>query len=154
YDNSFKRSLASKSTFFVGRQENHSYPVLSRCRKREIDSAALSAEKLVRYLKKNSGAVAGVFLGAGSSTVLQTQKNRDCLFDNAMRFVPFYVSNKADTTSIALVARIVKTLFLRCFYRFSPHSRCSKSNCVVHEQRIVLSSLVTNAIAGIQQARL
>jgi len=88
--------------------------------KRQIDFLALPLEELVRHLEKNARTIACVLLRAARASMLQIQKDPNCLLNNAMRLVAFQINDKAHTTGVALVARIVKTLFSRRFYLFLP----------------------------------
>ena len=71
------------------------------------------AEKRVRHLHEDAGAVAGVLLAAAGAAVLQVEQDLERLADDVVRLAVLQVDDEADAAGIVLVARIVQTLLVR-----------------------------------------
>ena len=106
-------SLADLPAAFVGRQEDQADAILAGRGQRDAELAALLAEKRVRHLHENAGAVAGVLLAAAGAAVLQVNEDLQRIADDVVRLAVLEIDDEADAAGIVLVARIVQALLVR-----------------------------------------
>ena len=68
------------------------------------------AQKRVRRLNENPGAVTGVGLAAARAAMLQVDEYLQCFADDVVRPLTLDMDDKADTARVVLGARVVQTL--------------------------------------------
>ena len=108
-----KNRLNAATLRGVVRQENHAHAVDSRPRQVKTSAAADLSHKCMRYLKQNSGAVAGFRLAADPAPMVQVAQNSQRLEQYLVRFLAFYIDDEAYTAGIMLKLRIIKALSFR-----------------------------------------
>ena len=82
------------------------YGIMAGLRQLDAECAALLAQKRIRDLDEDAGAVASDGIGADSTAVLQVLQNCECVLDQLVRSVAFEVGNEPHTAGIVLAARI------------------------------------------------
>ena len=68
------------------------------------------AEQGVWNLDQNARAIAQERISAHGTAMINIHKNLEAAFHGFVRFHAFDIGNKADTTRIMFVARVIKTL--------------------------------------------
>ena len=74
------------------------------------NSPQLGAEKFVRHLRQNAGAVAGQRIAAAGAAMREVDQNLQPLPDDLMALLAVHVDDEADAAGIVLVRRVVQTL--------------------------------------------
>lgn len=80
-----------------------------------------AAEKTVRYLHQDAGAVTALGVGSLGSAVLQVFQYRQRIVDRVIGFFPFDIGDDADAAGIVFKLGMVQPLRLRqsmCFFHF------------------------------------
>jgi hypothetical protein len=67
-------------------------------------------EKPMWDLKQNPSSIAAVFLSSAGSSMIQVKQNRQSLFNNFVRSLPFHLHNEADAAGIMFKLGIIQTL--------------------------------------------
>ena len=70
-------------------------------------------KKAMRVLEQDTGTVAGVFLTATRTAVIQILQDRQRLLNDLMGLIALNIYDEPDTTRIVLKSRIIKPLFGR-----------------------------------------
>ena len=94
----------------VRRQIDHSHPILSEARQREARFPGRELHELVRHLKQNARAVAGVDLAATGAAMVEVAENLQALLDKRVGPAALHVHDEADTAGVMLEGGVVKTL--------------------------------------------
>ena len=89
------------------RQEDHADTVFAYRRQREPKFRAFAAEKLVRDLNENSGAVTCLRIAAARSAVRQVDQDLNAFGDDFMRRFALDIDEKANSAGVALVDRVI-----------------------------------------------
>ena len=82
--------------------------VLAGRRQRDAERRGDLAEKPVRRLDQDAGAVAGVRLAAAGAAVQQVDEDLQPLLDDAVRAAALDVDDEPDAAGVVLVARVVQ----------------------------------------------
>ena len=102
----------------IGRKKNHADAVLARRGQLDISLGARFTHELVGNLHQNTGAVTGVLLVTGGSTVLHVHQNLQALLDDLMRLDTLDIGYEANAAGIMLELWIVQAPFMLCFHIF------------------------------------
>ena len=94
------------------RQEDHADRVFAGFRQLEAQGFRFAAEKTVRELDQDAGAVTGQRIGADRAAVVQIDENLDALANDLMRLAVLDIGDKADTAAVMFVLWVVQAL---CF---------------------------------------
>jgi len=89
------------------RGKDHGNAVPPRFRQLKAKLCTDLAQKGIRHLYQNAGAVTGIGFAADSATVVQVKQNGQGLFQYLVGFFPFDVGHKTDTAGIMLELGIV-----------------------------------------------
>src|SRR3954470_18246254 len=95
---------------FLNRQESHAYGVLARRGQFESENRALASKKLVRNLNQDAGTISSFGIAAAGSTMREIYQDLDSLLDDLVALFAANAGDKAHSTSIVLVRRVVETL--------------------------------------------
>jgi hypothetical protein len=67
----------------------------------------------MRHLHEDAGAVTRIDLATTGAAVIQVLQDLDRLFDDAVRFAPFYVNYEANAARLMFELRVVEPLLRR-----------------------------------------
>ena len=67
----------------------------------------------MRHLHEDAGAVTRIDLAPTGAAVIQVLQDLDRLFDDAVRFAPFYVNDEANAARLMFELRVVEPLLRR-----------------------------------------
>ena len=106
----------------VLREEQHGHAIVALCRQNLAALLGLFAEKMMRNLEQDSGAVAGVLLESGAAAVLQVDQNGQCVVQNLVMALAVDIGKRADATCIVVEFGAIKALLLSgiCLHRDPP----------------------------------
>ena len=90
------------------RQEDEPGAVVAGRRQREAERRGHLAQKRVRHLHEDAGAVAGRRLAAARAAMQQVDQDAQPLLDNGVRAAALDVDDEADAAGIVLVRRVVQ----------------------------------------------
>ena len=93
----------------IARQEHHADAVGARLGQLEIEALRLGAEQPIRELNQETSTVARQRVSAHRPAMREVVQNLDALGQNPVTFPVLDIRNKADTTGIMLIARIVES---------------------------------------------
>ena len=97
----------------IARQEDQSAAVFARRRQRKAVAFSHVLQKAVWKLQQDASAIAGVDFTATGAAMIQVAQYLDGLFQDAVRFAPLDVHDKADPAGVVLIGRVVEALFWR-----------------------------------------
>jgi len=69
----------------------------------------IPSEKPVRYLQKYSGPITGFWIGSDCAPMGKILEDGQTMFQNPMCPLAVNIGNKADSTGVVLVGRIIET---------------------------------------------
>ena len=106
----------------VLREEQHGHAIVALCRQNLAALLSLFAEKVMRNLKQDAGAVAGVLLESRAAAVLQVDQNGQCIVQNLVMALAVDIGKRADATRIVIEFGAIKALLLSgiCLHRDPP----------------------------------
>ena len=106
----------------VLREEQHGHAIVALCRQNLAALLSLFAEKMMRNLEQDSGAVAGVLLESGAAAVLQVDQNGQRIVQNLVMTLTVDIGKRADATCIVVEFGAIKALLLSgiCLHRDPP----------------------------------
>ena len=106
----------------VLREEQHGHTIVALCRQNLAALLSLFAEKVMRDLKQDAGAVAGVLLESGAAAVLQVDQNGQRIVQNLVMALAVDIGKRADATCIVVEFGAIKALLLNgiCLHRDPP----------------------------------
>ena len=107
FGNAFDLLHCLGAFFGLKRKECDSRRVVSTFRKVELDD---STQELVRQLQQDASTVTRGGLGAGGAAVLQVGQRCQGIAHDAVGTPALDVGHHGDTTGVALISRVVKTL--------------------------------------------
>ena len=108
---SFKPPLAPDAVLLLGRQENHTYPVLAGFGKFHSGFVVQDlSEETVRHLKQNSRAVPGIGFAAARSAMVQVAQDRERLAHEFVGGDSLDMSDEANAAGIALAPGVIEAL--------------------------------------------
>jgi len=103
------------------RQEYQPGSVAPGRRKRETQVAAFAAEKGMRDLDQDTGAITGIFLAAAGPAMHKVPEDGERVGNDAMRTSALDVHDKTDATGIVFKSRVIQTLLpcVMCRFQFN-----------------------------------
>ena len=106
----------------VLREEQHGHAIVALCRQNLAALLSLFAEKVMRNLKQDAGAVAGVLLESRTAAVLQVDQNGQRIVQNLVMALAVDIGKRADATCIVVEFGAIKALLLSgiCLHRDPP----------------------------------
>ena len=106
----------------VLREEQHGHAIVALCRQNLAALLSLFAEKVMRNLKQDAGAVAGVLLKSRAAAVLQVDQNGQRIVQNLVMALTVDIGKRADATRIVIEFGAIKALLLSgiCLHRDPP----------------------------------
>ena len=106
----------------VLREEQHGHAIVALCRQNLAALLSLFAEKVMRNLEQDAGAVAGVLLESRTATVLQVDQNGQRVVQNLVMALTVDIGKRADATCIVVEFGAIKALLLSgiCLHRDPP----------------------------------
>ena len=106
----------------VLREEQHGHAIVALCRQNLAALLSLFAEKVMRNLEQDAGAVAGVLLESGAAAVLQVDQNGQCVVQDLVMALAVDIGKRADATCIVVEFGAIKALLLSgiCLHRDPP----------------------------------
>ena len=106
----------------VLREEQHGHAIVALCRQNLAALLSLFAEKVMRNLEQDSGAVAGVLLESGAAAVLQVDQNGQRIVQNLVMALAVDIGKRADAACIVVEFGAIKALLLSgiCLHRDPP----------------------------------
>ena len=106
----------------VLREEQHGHAIVALCRQNLAALLSLFAEKVMRNLKQDAGAVAGVLLESRAAAVLQVDQNGQRIVQNLVMALAVDIGKRADATCIVVEFGAIKALLLSgiCLHRDPP----------------------------------
>ena len=104
------------------REEQHGHAIVALCRQNLAALLSLFAEKVMRNLKQDAGAVASVLLESGAAAVLQVDQNGQRVVQNLVMALTVDIGKRADATCIVVEFGAIKALLLSgiCLHRDPP----------------------------------
>ena len=87
----------------IARQKDTPGAVIAGRGQRDPEVPRLLAEKLVRHLDEDAGAVAGVYFAATGAAMEQIDEELKCLLDDGVRAHPFDVHDEANAARVFFV---------------------------------------------------
>ena len=109
-DDARHHRLARQAPVLRLRQEHRAASIKAGRRQRDADLDALGAQKLIRHLNQNAGAIAQQRVVTRGAAMHEILKNLQALRHDVMAFDVFDVGHKADTAGIVFKLRVVETL--------------------------------------------
>jgi hypothetical protein len=109
-DGPFDFVLAREARCRLLGEEHHADPVLARLREADALGGKLFAEKRVRNLDQDPGAVARQRVGAHRPAMGEIAQDLEALLDDSMAFLPLDVRHEANAARIMLVRGVIKAL--------------------------------------------
>ena len=108
--------------FVVLREEQHGHAIVALCRQNLAALLSLFAEKVMRNLEQDAGAVAGVLLESRAAAVLQVDQNGQCIVQDLVMALTVDIGKRADATCIVVEFGAIKALLLSgiCLHRDPP----------------------------------
>ena len=91
------------------REEDEAGAIEAGGRQRDAERRGNLAQKAVRHLDKDAGAVAGRRFAAARATVQEVDEDAQPLLDDGVRPAAFDVDDEADAAGVVLVDRVVQT---------------------------------------------
>ena len=88
-------------------KKNHPDSIFTRSGQRKTELGAFAVEKGMRNLNEYASAVACFRIAAAGSAMRQVNKDLDALQHDIVRLAAFDIGDKAHTTSVMLVPRVV-----------------------------------------------
>ena len=106
----------------VLREEQHGHAIVALCRQNLAALLSLFAEKVMRDLKQDAGAVAGILLESRTAAVLQVYQNGQRIVQNLVMALAVDIGKRADATCIVVEFGAIKALLLSgiCLHRDPP----------------------------------
>ena len=106
----------------VLREEQHGHAIVALCRQNLAALLSLFAEKMMRNLEQDAGAVAGVLLESRTAAVLQVDQNGQRVVQNLVMALAVDIGKRADATCIVVEFGAIKALLLSgiCLHRDPP----------------------------------
>ena len=106
----------------VLREEQHGHAIVALCRQNLAALLSLFTEKVMRNLKQDAGAVAGVLLESRAAAVLQVDQNGQRIVQNLVMALTVDIGKRADATCIVIEFGAIKALLLSgiCLHRDPP----------------------------------
>ena len=106
----------------VLREEQHGHAIVALCRQNLAALLSLFAEKVMRNLEQDAGAVAGVLLESGAAAVLQVDQNGQRVVQNLVMALAVDIGKRADAACIVVEFGAIKALLLSgiCLHRDPP----------------------------------
>ena len=106
----------------VLREKQHGHAIVALCRQNLAALLSLFAEKVMRNLEQDAGAVAGVLLESGAAAVLQVDQNGQCVVQDLVMALAVDIGKRADATCIVVEFGAIKALLLSgiCLHRDPP----------------------------------
>jgi hypothetical protein len=92
------------------RQKGHAHGVLAGRGQFNSEGCALAGKKLVRNLNQDAGAVTSFGIAAAGAAMREIYQDLDSLLDDLVALFAANAGDKAHSTSIVLVRRVVETL--------------------------------------------
>ena len=104
------------------REEQHGHTIVALCRQNLAALLSLFAEKVMRNLEQDAGAVAGVLLESGAAAVLQVDQNGQRVVQNLVMTLAVDIGKCADAACIVVEFGAIKALLLSgiCLHRDPP----------------------------------
>ena len=122
-DKAFEVLDAERAGFFVLRQKAHGDRIIARRRQGDANRLGPIAIKRVGNLDQYARAVAQQRVSAHRAAMVKIEQNLQAAFDRIMGFHPLDIRNKANATSVMLIAHVIQSLIRRETHRSSPNCR-------------------------------
>ena len=94
------------------REEEHGHAVIALSGQDLTALLRLFAEKMMRHLEEDAGAVAGVLLQARAATVLQINEYRKSIIQNLMALLSMKISERANAARVVFKLRTIQSLMV------------------------------------------
>jgi hypothetical protein len=94
----------------VRREEDHAHAVAAPAAQPHPGSVRDLVQEAVGYLDGQTGAIAGVLLGAGGATMLEIDEDGQGVANDAMRGPAGDVHDEAEAARVVLEGRVIQTL--------------------------------------------
>ena len=106
----------------VLREEQHGHAIVALCRQNLAALLSLFTEKVMRNLKQDSSAVAGILLESRAAAVLQVDQNGQRIVQNLVMALTVDIGKRADAACIVVEFGAIKALLLSgiCLHRDPP----------------------------------